>query len=58
MLLDWLGARHDDPRMADAARRLEAGVTATVHAGTSTRDIGGSASCSEFTAAVVEQITG
>ena len=56
MLLDWLSGRHDDPRMADAARRLEDGVTATVHAGTSTRDLGGSASCSEFTAAVVERI--
>lgn len=56
MLLDWLGARHDDPRLADAAARVEQGVAAAVAAGTSTRDLGGSASTSEFTAAVVDAI--
>jgi 3-isopropylmalate dehydrogenase len=56
MLLDWLGARHDDPRLADAAVRVEQGVAATVAAGTSTRDLGGTASTSEFTAAVVDAI--
>ena len=56
MLLDWLGARHDDPRLADAAVRVEQGVAATVAAGTSTRDLGGTASTSEFTAAVVDAV--
>jgi 3-isopropylmalate dehydrogenase len=56
MLLEWLSARHDDPRLSDAAKRLEDGIAATVRAGTSTRDLGGSARCSEFTAAVVEAI--
>jgi 3-isopropylmalate dehydrogenase len=56
MLLDWLGARHDDPRLADAAVRVEKGVAAAVAAGTSTRDLGGSASTTEFTAAVVNTI--
>jgi 3-isopropylmalate dehydrogenase len=56
MLLDWLAARHDDPRLADAARRIEDAVATTVRAGTSTRDLGGSASCSEFTHAVVSAI--
>jgi 3-isopropylmalate dehydrogenase len=56
MLLDWLAARYDDPRLADAAGRIEDGVAATVRAGTSTRDLGGSARCSEFTAAVVDAI--
>jgi 3-isopropylmalate dehydrogenase len=56
MLLDWLGAKHDDPRLADAAVRVEKGVAAAVAAGTSTRDLGGSASTSEFTAAVVGAI--
>jgi 3-isopropylmalate dehydrogenase len=54
MLLDWLGARHDDARLADAAVRVEQGVAAAVAAGTSTRDLGGTASTSEFTAAVVD----
>ena len=56
MLLDWLGARHDDPRLADAAVRVEQGVATAVAAGTSTRDLGGSASTTEFTAAVVDAI--
>jgi 3-isopropylmalate dehydrogenase len=56
MLLEWLGAKHDDPRLVDAARRLEDGVAATVRNGVSTRDLGGSASCSAFTAAVVQAI--
>lgn len=56
MLLDRLGARYDDPRLDDAARRLEAGVVATVHVGTFTRDLGGTATCSEFTEAVLASI--
>ena len=56
MLLDWLGARHDDPRLADGAVRVEKGVATAVAAGTSTRDLGGSASTTEFTAAVVDAI--
>ncbi len=56
MLLDWLSAKHDDPRLADAAVRVEKGVAAAVAAGTSTRDLGGSASTTEFTAAVVSAI--
>jgi 3-isopropylmalate dehydrogenase len=56
MLLDWLAARHDDPRLADAADRIERAVTATVQGGTATRDLGGRASCSAFTAAVVDAV--
>jgi 3-isopropylmalate dehydrogenase len=56
MLLDWLGAKHDDPRLADAAARVERGVAAAVSGGTSTRDLGGTASTTEFTAAVVDAI--
>jgi 3-isopropylmalate dehydrogenase len=57
MLLDWLAGRHDDPVIADAGRRIEDAIAATVRGGTSTRDLGGSASCSEFTTAVVGAIT-
>jgi 3-isopropylmalate dehydrogenase len=56
MLLEWLGARHDDPTAAEAARLVEAGVTAAVRAGSATRDLGGTLSTTEFTAAVVDQI--
>jgi 3-isopropylmalate dehydrogenase len=54
MLLDWLG----DAAAADAAVRVEAGVRAAVRGGVSTRDLGGRASTDEFTAAVVERISG
>jgi 3-isopropylmalate dehydrogenase len=57
MLLDWLGTRHGDERAADAAVRVEAGVRAAVRGGVATRDLGGTASTEEFTAAVVEHIS-
>ena len=57
MLLDWLGTRHGDAQAADAAVRLEAGVRAAVRGGVSTRDLGGSASTTEFTDAVVRHVT-
>ncbi|MET9224444.1 isocitrate/isopropylmalate dehydrogenase family protein [Lentzea sp. NPDC003310] len=56
MLLTWLAGRRDDPRLNDAAARVEQGVAATVAAGTSTRDLGGTASTSGFTKAVVAAI--
>lgn len=56
MLLEWLGAKHDDARLAESATILEGAVAATVHAGIATRDLGGQASTSEFTAAVVAEI--
>ncbi|RZU32396.1 isocitrate/isopropylmalate dehydrogenase family protein [Blastococcus saxobsidens] len=57
MLLDWLGTRHGNPRAADAAGRLEAGVRAAVRGGVATRDLGGSASTDAFTDAVVAQVS-
>jgi 3-isopropylmalate dehydrogenase len=56
MLLDWLGTRHGDERLTDAAARVDAGVRAAVRSGVSTRDLGGQASTEEFTDAVVRQI--
>jgi 3-isopropylmalate dehydrogenase len=56
LLLDWLGTRHGDSLAADAAVRVEDGVRTAVRAGVSTRDLGGTASTGEFTAAVVERI--
>ena len=56
MLLDWLGDRHDDDDARRAAEAIERGVTTTVRSGVSTRDLGGSASTTEFTSAVAEAI--
>jgi 3-isopropylmalate dehydrogenase len=56
LLLDWLAGRHDDSRLAAAADLIEQSVEKTVAAGTATRDMGGSASCSGFAAAVVDDV--
>ncbi|GAA2324106.1 isocitrate/isopropylmalate dehydrogenase family protein [Streptomyces kunmingensis] len=56
MLFEWLAARHDDPAPAKAAKIIEAGVARTIASGTSTRDLGGSATTTEFTTAVIKAI--
>ena len=56
MLLDWLGDRRSDERLVEAARVVDDAVPAVVDGGTSTRDLGGTATTSSFTAAVVEHI--
>ena len=56
MLLDWLGAKHNDEKVRDAAARVEQAVTTAVGTGVATKDLGGAASTTEFTAAVVKAI--
>jgi 3-isopropylmalate dehydrogenase len=56
MLLEWLGARHGDDSMRRAAQLIEQGVTEAVRSGICTRDLGGSASTTEFAAAIVAAI--
>ncbi|MGV9503800.1 isocitrate/isopropylmalate dehydrogenase family protein [Streptomyces sp. XY006] len=56
MLFEWLAAKHGDDRLATVAKTIEKGVADAIAAGTSTRDLGGSASTTEFTAAVVKAI--
>jgi 3-isopropylmalate dehydrogenase len=56
MLLSWLGRRHNDPASLDAALRLERGIETAVRSGVTTPDMGGSATTTEFTAAVVEAV--
>ncbi|WP_238005675.1 isocitrate/isopropylmalate family dehydrogenase [Dactylosporangium sp. AC04546] len=56
MLLNWLAAKHDDPRAADAAARLDRGIETAVRGGVRTRDMGGTATTTEFTAAVVDAV--
>ena len=53
MLLEWLGTRRGDPALIDAADRLAVAVRSTVAAGVCTRDLGGTASTSSYTAAVL-----
>lgn len=56
MLLAWLGANRADESMTAAAAALEDAIVETLAAGTATTDLGGQASTSAFTAAVVEAI--
>jgi 3-isopropylmalate dehydrogenase len=56
MLLERL-AVNGDPFLGGAARALERAVTETIGAGIATVDLGGRASTTEFTAAVIERIT-
>lgn len=53
MLLEWLGTRHDDPGLLEAASRLSAAVRDVVAAGTCTPDLGGTASTTTYTDAVL-----
>ncbi len=57
MLLRWLSARRDDPRLAEAAARLEAAVSACLAAPeTRTVDLGGQLGTRAFTEAVLRRI--
>jgi 3-isopropylmalate dehydrogenase len=56
MLLRWLGAKFEDAQILEAADKVEKAVEKTVVEGTVTKDLGGSAKCSEFTDAVVANI--
>ncbi|GAA1592543.1 isocitrate/isopropylmalate dehydrogenase family protein [Kribbella sancticallisti] len=56
MLLDWLGTRHDDAGARKAAALIENGLVTTVRAGTRTTDLGGTASTTDFAAAVAATI--
>ncbi|MFE7839523.1 isocitrate/isopropylmalate family dehydrogenase [Streptomyces sp. NPDC057474] len=57
MLVEWLAARHGDPALAATAQTIERGVAEAITSGISTRDLGGSASTTEFTAAVIKSVT-
>ena len=48
MLFRWLSERHEDRRLASAARMMETAVGLTMESGLLTPDIGGVASTAEF----------
>jgi 3-isopropylmalate dehydrogenase len=56
MLLGWMGTKHADPRLGEAATRLENAVDAVLRNGMRTGDLGGSASTSEFAGAVAAAV--
>lgn len=58
MLLDWLGRRRNDPRLAQASALVEAATERVLDEPQSrTRDIGGSLDTDAFTAKVVAEIS-
>lgn len=56
MLLDWLAERHQDQELYQIARLVEQSIMTTIEAGICTRDLKGTASTTEFTAAIIERI--
>ena len=56
MLLRWLATRRDDEALGRAADLADEALAATVEAGTTTPDMGGSATTSGFGAAVVSRL--
>ena len=57
MMLDWLAVRHDDPVLADGARRIEHGIqTAFASGEVRTRDFGGHSSTSDVAQAVINRL--
>ena len=57
MLLEWLGTRHGDRRLAAAADRIDDLVRRVVDSGVRTRDLGGTVSTSVFADAVVAELS-
>lgn len=53
MMLDWLGAKHNDSKCFTVGEKLESTIFNLVKTGAKTKDIGGSKSTSEFTADIV-----
>jgi 3-isopropylmalate dehydrogenase len=58
MMFDWLGERHNDSTATAAGQKIETAVQAVLAAGESkTADLGGSATTTEVTDAVIERLS-
>jgi 3-isopropylmalate dehydrogenase len=53
MMLEWLGAKHNDKKCLEVAQRLERAVFDVVKSGAKTQDIGGDKTTKEFTKEIV-----
>ncbi|HET8719368.1 MAG TPA: isocitrate/isopropylmalate family dehydrogenase, partial [Candidatus Nitrosotenuis sp.] len=54
MMLDWLGAKHNDKNCIESSKRLEDAVYGVVKKGIKTQDIGGDKTTKEFTKEIIE----
>ena len=56
MMLDWLGAKHNDPKCLEVAIKLESTIFDLVKSGIKTKDIGGDKTTSEFTKQITDNL--
>jgi 3-isopropylmalate dehydrogenase len=55
-MLEWLGGRHGDDRLSDAASRIRRAVDRSMAEGLLSRDLGGSESTAKITAALCKRV--
>ena len=53
MMFDWLGAKHNDKKCLEVAKKIESAVYDVVKSGAKTKDIGGNKTTSEFTDEII-----
>ena len=56
MMLDWLGAKHNDSKCFEIGQKLESVIFELVKSGLKTKDIGGDKTTSEFTENIVTRL--
>jgi 3-isopropylmalate dehydrogenase len=56
MMLDWLGAKHNDQKCITVGQKLESTIFDLVKSGAKTKDIGGDKSTSEFTKEITDRL--
>ena len=56
MMLDWLGAKHNDLKCFEVAKKLESTIFDLVKSGIKTKDIGGDKTTSEFTKQITDNL--
>ena len=56
MVLDWLGAKHNDQKCFEMAKKLESTIFDLVKTGIKTKDIGGDKTTTEFTKQITDNL--
>jgi 3-isopropylmalate dehydrogenase len=56
MMLDWLGAKYNDPKCFEVAKKLESAIFDLVKSGVKTKDIGGDKTTTEFTKYITDNL--
>ena len=56
MMLDWLGAKHNDQKCFEMAKKLESTIFDLVKSGIKTKDIGGDSTTIEFTQQITDNL--